>query len=275
MNVTSGCTSAHGNVSSTLHDATDAHEGAATSSKPLIYYVEDDENIRNLTRYALEHSGFEVIAFHDGNSLLELCMERPPAAVLLDIMLPGIDGIELMKQLRAERKTTYLPIMLLTAKDAEYDKVSGLDAGADDYLAKPFGMMELVSRVNALLRRSTRFAQAQLLQAPTSVRVEKVEKRAAIEVFPDEYRTMVDGRPVTLTRKEFRLLCTLVEQKGRVLTRDILLERVWNLEYPGGTRTVDMHIKTLRQKLREVCPGSESSIETVRGVGYRFRDIAR
>lgn len=236
---------------------------------PLIYYVEDDMNIRDLTSYALRKAGFEVEGFEDGENLLQSCCERMPEAVLLDIMLPGKDGIELMQILRSDDRTARVPIMLLTAKGTEYDKVSGLDAGADDYLAKPFGMMELISRLNALLRRSGWRAEKDAVsgEAPSSGNGD-----GCIQIHSDEFRACVNGEPLSLTRKEFRLLKKLVDNSGKVLTRDQLLEDVWGMTYPGGTRTVDMHIRALRKKMSEACPGCDSMIETVRGVGYRFQE---
>ena len=212
------------------------------SKAPLIYYVEDDEHIRDLTAYALHQAGMEVRAFHDGDGLVERCAVEPPDAVLLDIMLPGDDGLVLLQALRGNAATENLPVMMLTAKGTEFDKVVGLDAGADDYLAKPFGMMELISRVNALL--------------------------------PSARTVVANGREVNLTRKEFDLLRTLMENKGRVLTREQLLEQVWGVSFVGETRTVDMHVKTLRRKLAEAAPGSEEAVATVRGVGYRLKKSA-
>ena len=189
------------------------------SKAPLIYYVEDDEHIRDLTAYALHQAGMEVRAFHDGDGLVERCAAEPPDAVLLDIMLPGDDGLVLLQALRGNTATENMPIMMLTAKGTEFDKVVGLDAGADDYLAKPFGMMELISRVNALLRRANRPAQgaAEEIAEPSDLMVV-----GAIKLSPSARTVMADGREVNLTRKEFDLLRTLMENKGRVLTREQL-----------------------------------------------------
>lgn len=236
--------------------------------KPLIYYVEDDEHIRDLTAYALRQAGFAVEAFPDGRDLAAACRRERPAAVLLDIMLPGVDGLELLRRLRADEATEGLPVMMLTAKGAEYDKVCGLDAGADDYLAKPFGMMELVSRVNALLRRAARPASG--LAAPSDRLT-----AGPIALSPDARSVSADGVEVPLTRKEFDLLRVLLENKGRVLTREQLLERVWGVSFVGETRTVDMHIKTLRKKLAAARPGAEETVSTVRGVGYCLREVPR
>ena len=182
-------------------------------------------------------------------------------------MLPGDDGLVLLQALRGNTATENMPIMMLTAKCTEFDKVVGLDAGADDYLAKPFGMMELISRVNALLRRANRPAQgaAEEIAEPSDLMVV-----GAIKLSPSARTVMADGREVNLTRKEFDLLRTLMENKGRVLTR----EQVWGVSFVGETRTVDMHVKTLRRKLAEAAPGSEEAVATVRGVGYRLKKSA-
>ncbi|MEY8459825.1 response regulator transcription factor [Eggerthellaceae bacterium 24-137] len=238
---------------------------------PLIYYVEDDGNIRDLTSYALRQAGFEVRAFPDGEGFVEACRAEPPAAALLDIMLPGEDGLSLVARLRGDAATENIPVMMLTAKGTEFDKVSGLDAGADDYLAKPFGMMELVSRVNALLRRAARPARG----AVSSPVVESGQLVCGPVVLTPEARTATAaGVELPLTRKEFDLLRVLLENKGRVLTREQLLDRVWGVSFVGETRTVDMHVKTLRKKLAAAAPGAEETVGTVRGVGYRLREVS-
>lgn len=240
------------------------------SHAPLIYYVEDDEHIRDLTSYALRQAGMEVRALHDGEGLIELCAAEPPDAVLLDIMLPGDDGFVLLQALRNNAVTQNVPIMMLTAKGTEFDKVVGLDAGADDYLAKPFGMMELISRVNALLRRASRPAQGaaeEMMEPGDLITV------GAIKLSPSARTVTAEGHEVSLTRKEFDLLQALMEHRDRVLTREQLLEQVWGVSFVGETRTVDMHVKTLRRKLAEVAPGSEEAVATVRGVGYRFKRV--
>lgn len=236
--------------------------------KRLIYYVEDDEHIRDLTAYALRQTGFEVETFPDGTDLMETCRRQRPDAVLLDIMLPGADGLELLRRLRAEAVTEDVPVMMLTAKGAEFDKVRGLDAGADDYLAKPFGMMELVSRVNALLRRAAR-------NAPSGAEPSDAIVVGPLALSPSARTVSAGGAEVSLTRKEFDLLHFLMENKGRVLTREQLLERVWGVSFVGETRTVDMHVKTLRKKLAAALPGADESVDTVRGVGYRLRELPR
>lgn len=239
----------------------------------LIYYVEDDQHIRDLAAYALRQAGFTVRTFPDGAGFVSLCGEEPPDAVLLDIMLPGNDGLELLRQLRENNATAAIPVMMLTAKGTEYDTVYGLDAGADDYLAKPFGMMELISRVNALLRRSS------LPASPTGGKgasgagsvPENPLCAGGISLFPGAHRVEAQGHTVALTVKEFALLQALMENEGRVLTRDQLLADVWDIHFAGETRTVDAHVKTLRQKLADACPGSDGLVGTVRGIGYVFR----
>ncbi len=220
----------------------------------MIYCVEDDDNIRELEVYTLRATGFEAEGFADGASFFEALEKEIPELVLLDIMLPDEDGLSILRKIRGRRSTSEIPIILATAKGSEYDKVKGLDGGADDYLAKPFGMMELVSRVKAVLRRAGRAPKLSLLSA------------GPIQLDVEERRVYVGDQEVVLTLKEFDLLQYLLENKGRVLTRDQLLVHIWGYDFDGETRTVDVHIRTLRSKLGEA--GQE--IETVRGVGYRM-----
>lgn len=222
----------------------------------MIFYAEDDTNIRELVLYTLQKSGLPARGFADGAALLAALHTETPDLILLDIMLPGEDGIAVLRRLRADGRTRDIPVMMLTARSSEYDKVIGLDSGADDYLAKPFGMMELIARLKALLRRSGRADAEQAAELTFS----------GIRLSPGARTVVADGAPVTLTRKEFDLLALLMERPGRVFTRDALLERVWGYDYEGGTRTVDVHVQTLRQKLGS----SGACIETVRGVGYRL-----
>ena len=224
----------------------------------MIYYVEDDTNIRDLTIYALKQAGFEAQGFVSAKEFFDACAQKLPDLVLLDIMLPEVDGLEILKQLSAYSDTKHIPVMMLTAKGTEYDKVCGLDAGADDYLAKPFGMMELVSRVNALLRR----ASAQTTPASDELTC------GDITLTTSSHSVEVAGKPVELTLKEFDLLRMLMQNEGRVLSRSQLLEGVWDISFAGETRTVDVHIQTLRQKLAAAHEGADSYIQTVRGVGY-------
>ncbi|MEG0217388.1 MAG: response regulator transcription factor [Raoultibacter sp.] len=227
----------------------------------MIYYVEDDTNIRDLTVYALRQAGFDSCGFSCAEDFFAALETQIPELVLLDIMLPETDGLEILSQLRAGAATKHVPVMMLTAKGTEYDTVCGLDAGADDYLSKPFGMMELVSRVNALLRRASE--PAAVLQDTLTC--------DGIALSVAAHTITAAGVPVVLTLKEFDLIKTLMQHEGQVLTRDQLLEDVWGITYAGGTRTVDVHVQTLRQKLAAVSPGVEACIATVRGVGYSIK----
>ena len=222
----------------------------------MIFCVEDDSNIRELVVYTLETTGFQARGFEEGKSFLEALALETPDLILMDIMLPGEDGISLLKRLKNSSKTRDIPVIMVTAKGAEYDKVKGLDLGADDYVTKPFGMMELVSRVRALLRRTEPEKRADSCEA------------GAIHVDLNRHVVMVDGQIVNLTFKEFELLCYLIENKGMVLTRDQLLSKIWGYDFDGETRTVDVHIRTLRQKIGE----ASRCIETIRGVGYKLED---
>ena len=221
----------------------------------MIYLVEDDDSIRELVLYTLHTTGFEAEGFRNAADFWQALEKELPQLVLLDIMLPDEDGLHILKRLRAGAETADLPVMMLTAKSSEYDRVVGLDSGADDYLPKPFGMMELVSRVRALLRRAAKPAAEDKLFTAGSLAVD-VKRRAVT----------VDGEPVILTYKEFELLCYLLENRGVVLSRNQILTKIWDYNYSGETRTVDVHIRTLRQKLGD----AGALIETVRGVGYRL-----
>ena len=221
----------------------------------MIYLVEDDDSIRELVLYTLHTTGFEAEGFRNAADFWQALEKELPQLVLLDIMLPDEDGLHILKRLRAGAETADLPVMMLTAKSSEYDRVVGLDSGADDYMPKPFGMMELVSRVRALLRRAAKPAAEDKLFTAGSLAVD-VKRRAVT----------VEGEPVILTYKEFELLCYLLENRGVVLSRDQILTKIWAYNYSGETRTVDVHIRTLRQKLGD----AGALIETVRGVGYRL-----
>ncbi len=224
----------------------------------MIYYVEDDTNIRDLAVYALKQAGFDAAGFPAAGEFFAACKRQLPDLVLLDIMLPEIDGLEVLRMLRDDPATKRLPVMMLTAKGTEFDTVSGLDAGADDYLAKPFGMMELVSRVNALLRRAS---------APAAVPDDRLSC-GPIELVASAHTVSAGGSPVALTLKEFDLLRALMQNRDHVLSRRQLLEDVWGMAYVGESRTEDVHIQTLRQKLSAACEGADTCIQTVRGVGY-------
>lgn len=222
----------------------------------MIYCVEDDGNIRELVVYTLETTGYHARGFGEGAALFEALAEEVPELVLLDIMLPGMDGMEILKKMKESARTRHIPVIMLTAKGTEYDKVMGLDAGADDYVTKPFGMMELVSRVRAVLRRSAKDSG------------DDIYRMGELVMDVKKHIVTVEGREISLTLKEFELLRHLMENRGIVLTRDRLLEEIWGYDFDGETRTVDVHVRTLRQKL-----GSAGErIETVRGVGYRIGD---
>ncbi len=219
---------------------------------PFIYIVEDDVNIREIQRYALRNSGFEVQEFGCGRELYQAIRQRAPSLILLDIMLPGEDGLEILKNLRSDRATAKVPVIMLTAKSTELDKVKGLDLGADDYMTKPFGVMELISRVKALLRRTEGLTESAILT------------NGEIAVDTEKRKVTVSGSPCELTFKEFELLKMLILNSGIVLSRDKIMDQVWGFDYEGESRTVDMHIKTLRKKLGV----GGSAIKTVRNVGY-------
>ena len=220
----------------------------------MIYCVEDDTSIRELMLYTLRVSGFEAEGFCDGAALFAALERQKPRLITLDIMLPGMDGIEILKQLRAVPDTASIPVIMASAKGTEYDRVMGLDLGADDYLSKPFSMIEMTSRIRAVLRRSGTTESTQ------SLRLGK------LEMDLDAHTVHADGQRVELTLKEFELLKMFLLHPGRVYSRDQLLEKIWGGDYLGETRTVDVHIGTLRTKLGE-CSGY---IRTVRGVGYRM-----
>lgn len=221
----------------------------------MIYYVEDDRNIRELVVYALCSSGLAAEGFAEAGEFWDAVRQEKPELVLLDIMLPGQDGVSILKELRENAATADLPVLMLTAKGSVYDKVVGLDSGADDYLAKPFEMVELISRVKALLRRSQG-------KQSTMLRI------GNIAIDDARHTVLVDGKSVTLTLKEYDLLLFLAQNCGFAFSREQLLSRIWGYDYGGGTRTVDVHVQTLRQKLG----AAGGQIETVRGVGYRMRD---
>ena len=221
----------------------------------MIYLLEDDDSIRKLVVYGLQSQGYEALGFSLPSELWKAMEQQMPELVLLDIMLPEEDGLHILQRLRAASATKRLPIIMLTAKNAEYDRVIGLDNGADDFISKPFGMLELVARVRAVLRRS----------GPTDSAAAEY-RIGCLYVCPARHIVQVNGENVTLTHKEFELLCLLLENRGIVLTRDTLMDRVWGFEFERENRTLDVHIRTLRVKLGE----AGSYIETVRGVGYKI-----
>ena len=224
----------------------------------MIYLVEDDNSIRELVIYTLANSGFEAQGFDLPSQFWKAVDKKVPDLILLDIMLPEEDGLMILKKLRDNPATKRTPVMMLTAKGTEYDTVLALDAGADDYVQKPFRMMELLSRIRALIRRSEGYG------TPAGA----VEYQAEhLEVSPARHLVRVDGKDVTLTLKEFELLCLLLENKGIVLSRDRILDKVWGDAMGRESRTVDVHIRTLRQKLGP----AGGCIETVRGIGYKLK----
>ena len=220
----------------------------------MIYFLEDDNNIRNFVIYALNNTGLEAEGFETPEKFWEAMKNEMPDLLLLDIMPPGEDGISILKKIRNNGRTRKLPVIMLTAKGTEYDKVLGLDSGADDYVSKPFGTMELISRIKALLRRTGNDDE------PAEYR------RGSLYVCPSKHIVRVDDKDVTLTLKEFELLCFLFKNNGMVLTRDEILSHIWGYEFDGESRTVDVHIRTLRSKLGD----AGKYIETVRGIGYKM-----
>ena len=220
----------------------------------MIYCVEDDDNIRELVIYTLETTGLKAKGFAEGAEFMEALAFDTPELILLDIMLPGEDGLAILRKLKNSSKTKDIPVIMVTAKGTEYDKVIGLDSGADDYVTKPFGMMELVSRIKAVLRRSGQTADKADLEVD------------GVKMNVKKHEVTVDGQTVTLTLKEYELLERLMRNRNIVLTRDQLLEDIWGYDFDGETRTVDVHVRTLRHKLGE----KGANIETVRGVGYRI-----
>ena len=222
----------------------------------MIYCVEDDTSIRELMLYALRASGFAAEGFPDSAGLFSAISQAEPSLILLDIMLPGMDGMEILKSLRDNPATAHIPVIMASAKGTEYDKVSALDLGADDYLAKPFGMMEMVSRIRAVLRRTGRN------------QTEKLLRLGQLQMDSGAHTVYADGKRVELTLKEFDLLQLFLEHPGQVFSRDHLLERIWSTDFSGETRTVDVHIGTLRTKLGPC----GDYIRTVRGIGYRMEE---
>ena len=217
----------------------------------MIYLLEDDDSIRDLVMYTLSTQSMEVRGFDRPSEFWE-AMTDLPSLILLDIMLPEEDGISVLKKLRSSPRTARLPVIMLTAKGSEYDKVLGLDSGADDYVSKPFGMMELLSRIRALLRRTATETDTYSC--------------GSLQVDAGKHTVTVDGQDVVLTQKEFEVLCLLLKERGKVISRDRLLEEVWGYSFTGESRTVDVHVRTLRQKLGQ----AGTYIETVRGYGYKI-----
>lgn len=226
----------------------------------MIYIVEDDDNIRELASYTLSSLHFDTAGFPDSETFEKALKKELPQLVILDLMLPGKDGLTILKELRAQPKTAHLPVLILSAKDSEFDKVMGLNLGADDYLTKPFGAMELAARVNALLRRASKSEEA-------------AAKKAAggrLVYQPGAHQFILDGESLALTSKEFDLLRLFIQYPKKAFSREQLLADVWGYHYDGESRTVDVHIGSLRQKLGEI----GESIHTIRGFGYRWQETA-
>lgn len=223
----------------------------------LIYVVEDDISIQEIERFALSNAGYRVEGFASAGEFFEALNQKLPDLILLDVMLPDEDGLSIVKKLRLNQDTMAVPIIMVTAKTTEMDKVKGLDIGADDYMTKPFGVMELISRVKAMLRRSMKPEER-----------EKILKYGKVVLDRDKHSVTVGNKPCELTYKEYELLKLLMTNAGIVTTREIILDRVWGTDYEGESRTLDMHIKTLRQKLGE----AGAMIKTVRNVGYIFSE---
>ena len=222
----------------------------------MIWCVDDDNTIREIEVYTLEKTGFTARGFADGVSMLEALKTEKPELIVLDIMMPEIDGIEVLKRLRSEPKYKDIPVIMATAKGTEMDKIGGLNSGADDYLVKPFGVMEMVARVNAVLRRITK------VELTDDITV------GAITLKEKEHKVIIEGKKVELTHKEFEMLKLFLKNPDLVFSRDKLMSEIWGMDYIGETRTVDMHIKTLRQKLGN----AGGQIKTVIGVGYRLEN---
>ncbi|MHB1393982.1 MAG: winged helix-turn-helix domain-containing protein [Clostridia bacterium] len=230
-----------------------------------ILVIEDEINIQELIKYNLEKNGYKVVVSDNGIDGLEEAFANVPDLILLDLMLPGLDGLEVCKRLRMDKRTKKVPIFMLTAKSEELDKVLGLELGADDYITKPFSIKELIARIRAAMRRISddRNEGADLNESSTILKVRD------IEIDSEKYEVRKNGEKLVLTLKEFELLKMLIENKGKVLTRDFLLDKIWGYDYVGETRTVDVHIRHVRQKINDE-EGSNKMIETIRGVGYRF-----
>lgn len=223
-----------------------------------VYCVEDDESIRQLIVYALKNDGFEAEGFEDGNKFLSKVHSLMPDLILLDIMLPGEDGLEILEKLKTDSTLKDIPVIMLTAKTSEFDKVKGLDMGADDYISKPFGVMELISRVKAVLRRTS-------IPSPSNV--------LSLDDISIDYEKRIittEGKTIDLTYKEFELLYYLLKNQDIVLTREMIMNQIWGFDFEGETRTVDVHIATLRQKLGE----KGKLIQTIRNVGYKVGNIS-
>jgi two-component system alkaline phosphatase synthesis response regulator PhoP len=231
--------------------------GGINMAEEKILVVDDEEHIQELIKFNLEKSGYKVICADNGIDAIKLAKEQLPQLMLLDLMLPGMDGLDVCKEIRKDSSMSNMPIIMITAKGEEIDKIIGLELGADDYITKPFSVRELVARIKAILRRTT----IQL--------VEKTFKVGNLAIDFGKHEVLKSDSKVDLTLKEFELLEILIKNKGRVMTRDFLLDKIWGYEYVGETRTVDVHIRHLRQKIEED-DKNPMYIQTIRGIGYRF-----
>ena len=224
---------------------------------PFVYIVEDDEDINELVAYNLKKEGFKVKQFFNSKDAYESLSKEQPDIILLDIMLPDIDGLEFCKMVRSNSNLSYIPIIMLTAKSTEIDKIVGLELGADDYITKPFSFMELIARIKAVLRRTYR---------EKTKSDEKIISVEGLKILPDKFKVLIDDNPINLTSKEFKLLLLLTGSPGKVFSREEILNNVWENEYDVYDRTVDVHIKHLREKLKDY----GKCIKTVRGIGYKW-----
>ncbi len=225
--------------------------------KPIVFSVEDDINIQNVIQIALSNSNYDIKIFDRADQLMDVLEQETPDVILLDIMLPDIDGLEILKKLKSNPKYAQIPVMIISAKISEVDRVIGLDTGADDYLVKPFGVLELVSRVKALLRRYHKKSKEESLEVK------------GLKITPSKFLCKYNDFELKFTRKQFELLQLLMENHNTIISRDDILNKVWGYEYIGETRTIDVHIKEIRRKLKDAGLTDEV-IETVRGIGYRF-----
>jgi two-component system alkaline phosphatase synthesis response regulator PhoP len=234
-------------------------------AKPMILVVDDERNILELVKFNLEKAGYRVIMAGDGKEACYLTRSEKPDLIILDVMLPEMDGFEVCQIIKKDSTISEIPIIMLTARTEEIDKVLGLEIGADDYMTKPFSPRELVARVKAILRRTAK-------KSPETLADSEVINTGGLIIDPQRFEVYLEGEKLDLTRKEFELIRYLAKSPGRVLTRDYLLENIWGYEYRGDTRTVDVHIRHLRQKI-ESDPANPQYIETVRGIGYKFKEM--
>ncbi|QCX32566.1 response regulator transcription factor [Caloramator sp. E03] len=224
-----------------------------------ILIIDDESNIVELIKYNLEMNGYKILYAFDGNEGLKIAKDEKPDLILLDVMLPGIDGFEMCKLIKKDKEIEQIPIIMLTAKGEEFDKILGLELGADDYITKPFSVRELLARIKAILRRNKKEESTKVLKFDNLV------------IDFDKHEVLKSGNKVDLTLKEFELLKILILNKGKVLTRDFLLDKIWGYEYYGETRTVDVHVRHLRQKIEDD-DKNPRYIETIRGIGYKFKE---